>query len=136
MVSNSISKDFFNLVFRRNSEFAIFQKYRQIEREKRLTYVAIDAEQMSAGEKAFDIFVVGVENHKDWRHFFVQPFHHGQRHSLAQVVPGKRYDIQIGFAFAFALLAFLHHSNVAIVIKKDNLSKVTSRVIIHSVIIT
>ena len=85
--------------------------------------VAVDTEQMGAGQKTFDVFVVGVQDHKYRRHFFVQPFHHGQRHGLAQVVPGEWYDIQIGFAFAFALLAFLHHSNVAIVIKKDNLSK-------------
>ena len=83
---------------------------------------------MGSWQKAFDIFVKGIKNHEDRWHLFIKPFHHGQGHGLAQVVPAERHHehVSLGFPFPGGYLALFYHGHVTLVVKEDHLEFVVS----------
>ena len=83
---------------------------------------------MGSRQKAFDIFVKGIKNHEDRWYLLIKPFHHGQGHGLAQVVPAERHHehVSLGFPFPGGYLAFFYHGHVTLVVKEDHLEFVVS----------
>jgi hypothetical protein len=83
---------------------------------------------MGSRQKAFDIFVKGIKDHEDRWHLLIQPFHHGQGHGLAQVVPAKRHHKHVGLGLPFpgGDLALFYHGHVTLVVKEDHLEFVVS----------
>ena len=61
-------------------------------------------------------------------YLLIKPFHHGQGHGLAQVVPAERHHehVSLGFPFPGGYLAFFYHGHVTLVVKEDHLEFVVS----------
>ena len=61
-------------------------------------------------------------------YLLVKPFHHGQGHGLAQVVPAERHHehVSLGFPFPGGYLALFYHGHVTLVVKEDHLEFVVS----------
>ena len=61
-------------------------------------------------------------------YLLIKPFHHGQGHGLAQIVPAKRdhEHVSLGFPFPGGYLALFYHGHVTLVVKEDHLEFVVS----------
>ena len=56
-------------------------------------------------------------------YLLIKPFHHGQGHGLAQIVPAERHHehVSLGFPFPGGDLALFYHGHVTLVVKEDHL---------------
>ena len=56
-------------------------------------------------------------------YLLIKPFHHGQGHGLAQIVPAERHHehVSLGFPFPGGNLALFYHGHVTLVVKEDHL---------------